>query len=162
MERKNLVFAGGCFWGVQAFARRLPGVLETVCGYANGTLANPTYEQVCTGLTGHAEAVRILYDGSVLSLGELAGELFTILHPAASVPSQYRSGYYYEASGDGQMIQRFLDAQAAAAKGPLYVECEPLTAFHPAEAYHQDYLEHHPGAFCHVDLSRFGIRREAE
>jgi peptide methionine sulfoxide reductase msrA/msrB len=156
MNEKSLTFAGGCFWGVQAFARRLPGVVKTVCGYANGTLPHPSYEDVCTGRTGHAEAVRILYDADMISLNKLAEELFTILHPTCPSPSQYRSGFYYESAEDGLKLTQVFTAHAVAADAPLTVECMPLTAFYPAEDYHQDYLEHHPDAFCHVDLSRFG------
>ena len=162
MEKKCLVFAGGCFWGVQAFARRLPGVLHTTCGYANGTVANPSYEQVCTGQTGHAEAVKILYDDGVISLSELAGELFAILHPNVQAPSQYRSGFYFETEEDGLILKEVFDKQLSAAQTPLIVECGALTAFYPAEAYHQDYLENHPDAFCHVDLSRFQINGKLE
>ncbi len=156
MNMKSLTFAGGCFWGVQAFVRRLPGVVKTTCGYANGTLPQPSYEEVCTGRTGHAEAVRILYDADVIPLAKLAEELFTILHPTAQAPSQYRSGFYYDTDGDGPRLKQVCQARAVAVQAPLTVECVPLTAFYPAEEYHQDYLEHHPDAFCHVDLSRFG------
>jgi peptide methionine sulfoxide reductase msrA/msrB len=157
MNKKSLTFAGGCFWGVQAFARRLPGVVKTTCGYANGTLPHPSYEDVCTGQTGHAEAVHILYDADVIFLPKLAEELFSILHPTSQAPSQYRSGFYYDTAEDRRELTQVWQAHADKAEAPLTVECGPLTAFYPAEDYHQDYLEHHPDAFCHVDLSRFGI-----
>jgi peptide methionine sulfoxide reductase msrA/msrB len=156
MNEKKLTFAGGCFWGVQAFARRLPGIIKTVCGYANGILPNPAYEDVCKGTTGHTEAVQIYYDGAVITLRQLAEELFTIIDPLKKEPPQYRSGFYYDTDADKNILSGICKQHADALGKPLITECEPLTAFYPAEDYHQNYLEHHPDAFCHVDLSRFG------
>ena len=95
---KEIYFAGGCFWGVEEYFSRVPGVLDAVSGYANGAVENPSYEQVCSGVTGHAETVRVTYDPSIISLKTLAEQLFRIIDPLSvnqqgnDVGSQYRTG----------------------------------------------------------------------
>ncbi|MDR1874301.1 MAG: peptide-methionine (S)-S-oxide reductase MsrA [Synergistaceae bacterium] len=157
---REIYLAGGCFWGVEAFIARVPGVAETTVGYANGTTENPTYEQVCHENTGHAEAVRVVYDPRELPLEKLLNALFTIIDPlsenrqGADVGTQYRTGVYTVTPEDVPVAKRVFAAWEAKCGAPLAVELKPLENFYPAEEYHQDYLKKNPNGYCHVDLSR--------
>lgn len=156
MDERMVYLAGGCFWGVEAYLRRLDGVMDTECGYANGHVNDPGYARVCQGDTGHTETVRICYDVGELPLARLLEEFFSIIDPCAQAPVQYQSGVYYEDAADAEVCAAALDALAKAQEQALAVQMCPLTCFFPAEDYHQDYMEKHPDAHCHVDLSRFG------
>ena len=147
------VFAGGCFWGVEAVFENVKGVTEAVSGYAGGKLASPTYEQVSSGLTGHAESVRVTYDPSRVTYGQLLKVFFAVAHDPTQLNrqgpdtgTQYRSAIYY-ANADQQRVAQAYVAQLTQAKAfrrPIVTEISPLKAFYAAEAYHQDYLVHHP------------------
>ena len=156
---RTVYLAGGCFWGTDAYMRRIPGVARTEAGYAQGHLENPDYKAVCTGATGHAEAVKIDYDPARLSLLELLRVFFTIIDPTSlnrqggDVGTQYRTGVYYANIADLPVIQRAFDEIADQNSSPVATEMEPFRCFYPAEDYHQDYLEKNPGGYCHVDLS---------
>lgn len=161
-KEKSIVLAGGCFWGVEGYFRRLPGVLDTEVGYANGRTENPSYEEVCRNNTGHAEAVKILYDVNRISLEELLLHYLRIIDPYSlnrqgnDVGTQYRTGVYYEKdpSEIQRVFQKFLERERA--KGvnrPFRVEVLPLENFYSAEEYHQDYLEKNPMGYCHVNLA---------
>ncbi|MCL2833669.1 MAG: peptide-methionine (S)-S-oxide reductase MsrA [Treponema sp.] len=155
----SIVLAGGCFWGTQAYIRRLKGVLRTSCGYANGNTPNPDYKMVCTGKTGHAEAVRTEYDPDILPLEKLLSEYFKTINPTSvnrqggDTGTQYRTGIYYSAESDKTTAETFIAKEQKKFGRPIAVEVLPLTCFYPAEEYHQDYLEKNPGGYCHVDLS---------
>ena len=160
---REIVLAGGCFWGVQAFLDRVPGVAETEVGYANGSTTNPTYEEVCNGDTGHAEAVRVRYDASRLPLDKLLSAFFAIIDPTSKnrqggdFGTQYRTGVYLAgpwAAEDRAVAERVFAAEAKKREKPLAVELEPLKSFYPAEGYHQKYLEKNPGGYCHVNFDR--------
>ncbi|MCR4817860.1 MAG: peptide-methionine (R)-S-oxide reductase MsrB [Fretibacterium sp.] len=157
-----VVLAGGCFWGVQAFMDRVPGVARTEVGYANGKTENPTYEEVCRGDTGHAEAVYVQYDTTKTSLRTILTAFFSIIDPTSrnrqgnDRGAQYRTGVYL--TGPGAEEDRVIAGEVFASESkkhnkPLAVELEPLSAFYPAEEYHQKYLEKNPGGYCHVDFS---------
>lgn len=156
---REIHLAGGCFWGVEAFMSRIPGVADVVSGYANGRTENPGYEDVCRRNTGHAEAVRVRYDPSVVSLEKMLRAFFRIIDPTArnrqgnDVGSQYRSGVYYTDPADGAVAEAVKAEVQAGYKRPVVTEVEPLRNFYPAEPYHQDYLEKNPGGYCHVDFS---------
>ena len=113
--KKKIYFAGGCFWGTQAYFSLLRGVVNTQCGYANGTAKNPTYEDVCRGNTGHAETVMIEYDDSMIKLDKLLTEFFKTINPTIKnrqgndIGSQYRSGIYYVDDADINTIQEFIE-----------------------------------------------------
>lgn len=160
-------FAGGCFWGVQYFFSLINGVTDTQVGYANGTLANPTYEQVCTGKSGHAETVRVTYDPSVVTLDYLVWLFFHVIDPTSlnrqgnDVGTQYRTGIYYTSEEDGALIREVVEGLALRYPRPVVVEVEPLSSFYPAEAAHQDYLVHNPGGYCHIPASLFSLARRA-
>ena len=155
---REIYFAGGCFWSVEEYFSRIPGVADVVSGYANGTVANPSYEQVCSHTTGHAETVRVTYDSSIISLKTLAEQLFCIINPTSvnrqgnDVGDQYRTGVYYTDEADRAVVQAVFDAEQAKLAKPIAVELEPLSCFYEAEEYHQDYLQKNPGGYCHISF----------
>ncbi len=158
---REVVLAGGCFWGVQAFMDRVPGVVSTKVGYANGVTETPTYQAVCRGDTGYAEAVMVRYDISRLPLQKLLEAFFAIIDPTTinrqggDSGYQYRTGVYLTgptADQDRFVSKMVFDKQAQKYTKPLAVELEPLKNFYTAEEYHQKYLEKNPGGYCHVDF----------
>ncbi len=156
---KTIYLAGGCFWGVQAFFDKLNGILETEVGYANGTIDNPTYEQVCSGKTGFAETVKVIYDDQVIHLNQVLDQLFRIIDPTsfnkqgADVGSQYRTGVYSTNPWDKEIVSLYIRDNQEKYTKKIQVENLPLKNFFAAEEYHQKYLEKNPGGYCHVDLS---------
>jgi len=147
------VFAGGCFWGVEAVFEHVHGVKQAVSGYAGGNALTAHYSVVGTGATGHAESVKVVYDPARVSYGQLLQVFFSVAHDptqldrqAPDVGPQYRSGIFTVDAAQ-QKIARAYIAQLAAAKAfhaPIVTRVEPLKAFYPAEDYHQDYLRLHP------------------
>lgn len=155
-----ITLAGGCFWGLQAYCQRLPGVLSTVSGYANGHHGGPvSYQQVCTGDTGHAEAVQVRYDPQRLPLAHLLQYYFRVIDPLSlnrqgnDIGTQYRTGLYYSDAAELPTLHVALADEARRHSRPLAVELLPLVHFIPAEDYHQDYLDKNPNGYCHIDLS---------
>lgn len=159
--------AGGCFWGAEEYLSRVRGVIATDVGYANGHAASPTYEEVCTGKTGHAETVRVVYDPGVLPLARLLEIYFMAIDPCAvnrqghDVGHQYRTGIYWQQEADLPVISAALEALAATLDQPLAVKAEALTAYWPAEEYHQKYLKKNPGGYCHIPQRMFLVAEEA-
>ena len=147
------VFAGGCFWGVEAVFEHVKGVRSAVSGYAGGDVANPSYEQVSSGDTGHAESVQVVYDPSQVSYGKLLQIFFSVAHDPTQLNrqgpdhgTQYRSAIFYRNAQQQQVADSYIK-QLTAAKTfphPIVTQVARLRAFYPAEAYHQDYLVHHP------------------
>lgn len=158
-NEREIYLAGGCFWGTQGYLRRLPGVVETEVGYANSVKSNPTYEQVCSGNTEAAEAVRVVYDASTLPLPLLLEAYFASINPTNvnhqgnDVGTQYRTGIYWVNDEDEAVARHELDALQSACDAPVAVEALRLENFYPADTVHQDYLIKHPNGYCHVDLS---------
>ncbi len=156
---REIYFAGGCFWGVEEYFSRIPGVVETSVGYANGSTKNPDYRSVCSGRTGHAETVRLLYDPQRVSLATLTRQFFTIINPLSvnrqgnDVGSQYRTGIYYSHAPDREELAALMAEVQAGYQQRLAVELLPLHNYWPAEEYHQDYLKKNPGGYCHIDFS---------
>jgi len=156
---KQIYFAGGCFWGTEAYFSLLKGVIDTECGYANGTTENPSYEEVCYSNTGYAETVLVEYDPSVISIEKLLTEFFKTMDPTTlnrqgnDVGSQYRSGIYYVDEADASTIQNYVSNKQKEYSVPIVTEVSPLLNFYPAEEYHQNYLEKNPGGYCHVNLN---------
>lgn len=150
---QTAVFAGGCFWGIQGVFQHVAGVTEAVSGYAGGTVANPSYEQVSTGRTGHAEAVRVTYDPALVSYGQLLRIFFTVALDPTEVNrqgpdtgTQYRSDLFAETPEQAEVARAYI-AQLDAAhvfRRPIATRVDPAAPFFPAEAYHQDYLALHP------------------
>lgn len=128
-------------------------------GYANGVKENPTYQQVCTGSTGHAETAHVLYDPHQVSLKTLAEHFFRIINPLASnrqgndIGTQYRTGIFYTDQGEQKILQQVLDAEQEKYQQPIVTQMLPLSCYFLAEEYHQDYLEKNPGGYCHIDFS---------
>lgn len=156
---REIYYAGGCFWGVEAYFSRIPGVCDVTVGYANGTTENPTYQEVCSHTTGHAETVRVLYDPGRVSLRTLTEHFFKIINPLTlnqqgnDVGDQYRTGIYYTDEADVETLQAVMDAEQEKYDSPIVVELLPLTCYYLAEEYHQDYLVKNPGGYCHIDFS---------
>ena len=150
--RETATFGGGCFWCLDGAFRQLRGVEEVVSGYAGGRRPNPTYEQVCTGVTGHAEVVQITFDPDEISYRDLLGVLFTIHDPTTlnrqgnDVGTQYRSVIFYH-SPEQERAAREVIAELEAEKvydDPIVTEIAPFTQLYPAEQYHQDYFTNNP------------------
>lgn len=154
--------AGGCFWCLDAVFRGLKGVEQVVSGYAGGTVANPSYEAVCTGRTGHAEVVQVTFDPTVLSYRDLVAVFFGIHDPTtlnrqgADVGTQYRSAIYYH-SAEQERTAREVIAELERDQvfdSPIVTEVAPFTVFYPAEEYHQDYFRRNPGqGYCRAVIA---------
>ena len=156
----NATFGAGCFWGVEAAFKMQKGILKTTVGYTGGIMPNPTYEQVCSGTTGHIEAIEIEYDPQTISYQRLL-DIFWQLHDPTlknrqgnDVGSQYQAAIFYHNQ------QQKLLAEASKAKlqksgqfdRPIQTVIKKAEKFYPAEEEHQRYLEKHPGGYCHIDL----------
>lgn len=155
---KEIVLAGGCFWGVEEYFSRINGVIETKVGYANGHKENPTYEEVCTGLTGHAEAIYIKYEPSKVSLYKLLKKYFEIIDPTVvnrqgpDIGHQYRTGIYYIDSSDVEDIVKVKNEEQIKYEKQIVTEIKELECFYDGEEYHQRYLKKNPGGYCHINL----------
>lgn len=153
---KKIVFAGGCFWGTEAYFNTVYGVLNTKVGYANGNKENPTYEEVCRHNTGFAEVCYIEYDEKVLKLQSLINAFWKIVDPtlkdrqASDVGNQYRTGIYYIDTEDIEIIKKSIEDEQKKYKNKILTEIELLKNFFDAEEYHQKYLEKNPNGYCHI------------
>lgn len=156
---KTIVVAGGCFWGVEAYMSRINGIIETMVGYANGEVKEPTYNQVCGGNTGHAEACLISYDENMISLEIILNKFWGIIDPTVTnrqgpdIGSQYRSGIYYTDKLDLDIILKTVDEVQSKYNKKIVTEIQPLSCFYDAEDYHQKYLQKNPGGYCHINLN---------
>lgn len=155
---KKIVLAGGCFWGVEEFISRIPGVVSTEVGYANGRTLNPTYEDVCYKNTYFAEVCYVTYDENKLSLDSLLDKFWSIINPTTlnrqgpDVGSQYRSGVYYIDEADLDIILKSREKLQQSYDKKIVTEVEPLENYYTAEEYHQKYLKKNPGGYCHIKL----------
>jgi peptide-methionine (S)-S-oxide reductase len=150
---QTMVVAGGCFWGVQGVFQHVKGVREAVSGYAGGAKVDPSYEDVSSGNTGHAESVKITFDPAQISYGELLRIFFAVAHNPTELNyqgpdkgTQYRSDIFFTDSEQEKVAQAYIE-QLTAAKvynGPIVTRVDALQAFYPAEGYHQDFLTRHP------------------
>jgi peptide methionine sulfoxide reductase msrA/msrB len=157
--RSVAILAGGCFWGMEEILRSVPGVLQTDVGYTGGTTQRPSYDQVKTGRTGHAEAVRVVFDPARLSYAELLEKWFFRMHDPTTrsrqgndVGTQYRSAIFVTSEAQrrtAEAVKRRLEASGRW-QAPIVTEIVAAGAFTPAEDYHQDYLQKNPGGYsCH-------------
>jgi peptide-methionine (S)-S-oxide reductase len=151
--QETAVFSGGCFWGIQAVFQHVKGVTSAVSGYTGGEASTAHYEQVSSGSTGHAESVRITYDPSRITYGQLLRVFFSVAHDPTEVDrqgpdegTQYRSMISYANAEQQRIAQAYIDQlnNAKAFSRPIATQVVALKAFYPAEAYHQDYATHHP------------------
>lgn len=154
----EIIVAGGCFWGVEELIRKVPGVVDTEVGYTGGNTLNPTYEDIKTGKTGHAEAVRIRFSSTQISLSQVL-ELFFQLHDPTTrnrqgndVGTQYRSTIFFADEEQRQTAEAVKAKENLSGRWPrpVVTTIEPLTKFFPAESFHQDYLQRNPSGYnCH-------------
>ena len=164
--QRDIWFAAGCFWGAQKFFKMVPGVEFTEVGYVNGWVQNPSYEQVYTDTTGHAECVHVRYNPQKVSLRRLAGLFFKIIDPLSlnrqgeDEGTRYRTGIYYEDERDYEILRREFERQRKALGVEEFpVELLAVTSFYRAEEYHQDYLDKNPGGYCHLSPQKFKLIR---
>ena len=141
---------GGCFWCTEAIYQELPGVVKLESGYAGGASANPTYEQICTGTTGHAEVIRIGFDPAIVSYRKLLEVFFTLHDPTTlnrqgnDVGTQYRSVVFYHSEEQHAIARQVIAEMASVWDAPLVTELSAAPVFYCAEAYHQNYYRQHP------------------
>ncbi len=156
-QRETATLAGGCFWCLEAVFLELKGVEKVVSGYAGGERANPTYQQVCSGETGHAEVVQITFDPAVISYRDLLDVFFTIHDPTTlnrqgyDSGTQYRSAIFYHSPEQQAAAQQAIKEleEGKVWSSPIVTQLEPLISFYPAEEYHQDYFARNPDqAYC--------------
>ncbi|NLM41829.1 MAG: peptide-methionine (S)-S-oxide reductase MsrA [Firmicutes bacterium] len=150
MTQATAVFGGGCFWCMEAVFSELKGVLEVLPGYSGGHVENPTYEQVCTDQTGHAEVVQVTYDPEVVSYEDLLRIFFSTHDPTTlnrqgeDVGTQYRSVIFYASEAERQAAEKIKAEMAPLWDDPIVTEIVPLDRFWPAEEYHRDYFRRNP------------------
>jgi peptide-methionine (S)-S-oxide reductase len=144
------ILGGGCFWCTDAVYKEVKGVTAVESGYTGGSVANPTYEQICTGTTGHAEVVKLHFDPDVISYRELLEIFFTIHDPTTlnrqgnDVGTQYRSVIYYDSPEQLEIAKHVMSEMALVWDAPIVTEIKPVEAYFAAEDYHQNYFENHP------------------
>ena len=150
----KVTFAAGCFWGVEAVFERTEGVEKTTVGYTGGKTKNPTYEQVCTGKTGHAEAVQIIYNPKIITYEQLL-ETFWMMHnptqknrQGPDVGTQYRSAIFYQNQEQKQIAEQSKKQKEKDLGAKIQTEITPAKEFYPAEEYHQKYLKKQDGSIC--------------
>ena len=164
---RDIYLAGGCFWGAEHFFKQLDGVVSTEVGFANGHTVAPTYKEVYTDTTGHAETVHVRYDSGRVGLKFLLRMFFKAIDPTSlnkqgeDEGTRYRTGIYYTDAADLPKIREILDEEQQKVAAPIVVEVQPLQAFYKAEDYHQDYLEKNPDGYCHLPLELFRFAKEA-
>ena len=152
MATQTITLGGGCFWCTEAVLKPLRGVASVTSGYANGSVKNPTYREVCSGRTGHNEVVRVAFDADVIALDDLLGIFFathdptTLNRQGADRGTQYRSGVYFETPEQRDAAERVVADLTAQGifDGDIVTEIVPLDVFYPAEDYHQDYFANNP------------------
>lgn len=156
---EQATLAGGCFWCLEAVYDQLRGVENVQSGYAGGRRPNPTYEQVCTGTTGHAEVTQITYDPAVISFRDLLDVFFTIHDPTTlnrqggDVGTQYRSAIFYHDDEQKRIAEEVINdlSEKKIWEDPIVTQVAPLDVFYPAEDYHRDYFERNPNSgYCRV------------
>ena len=156
---ETALLAGGCFWGMEEILRKIPGVLDTKVGYIGGTVPNPTYKLVCTGITGHAEAVKIIFDPTKITYEAMLGYFFrmhdstTLNRQHNDVGTQYRSAIFYTTDAQKQTAERVKDRvnKSGKFKKPVVTEITQAGEFWPGEDYHQKYLIKNPNGYnCHI------------
>jgi peptide-methionine (S)-S-oxide reductase len=152
-KTETAVFAGGCFWGIQSVFQHVKGVTSATSGYAGGRTNKPSYDEVSSGETGHAESVRVVFDPSVVSYGDLLKVFFSVAHDPTElnrqgpdVGTQYRSALFYTSDAQKQTAEAYIKQlnDAHVYSRPIVTQVAPFKAFFTAEAYHQNYAEEHP------------------
>lgn len=168
---KSIYFAGGCFWGTEHFMKQIQGVKETEVGYANSkptwTGKTVSYKEVCSGMTGLAETVKVVYDPDKVNLRFLVELFFKTIDPTSlnrqgnDRGTQYRTGIYYQDETDGLLLKQMVKELAKNYSKPLVIEILPLRNYFAAEDFHQDYLENNPQGYCHISADLFELAKHA-
>ena len=162
---KKIFLAGGCFWGVQHYLSLIPGIEETVVGYANSDIEAPSYEDLKAHRSSASETVEVSYDENVISLNEILDLFYLIIDPTLldqqghDIGHQYRTGIYYTDKNDCRLIRDSIERLSEKYDRPILTELLPLENFTRAEEYHQDYLYKNPQGYCHVDPKMFEIAK---
>lgn len=151
--KETVVLSGGCFWGIQAVFEHVKGVTKATAGYAGGNVKSPSYEEVSSGDTGHAESVEVVYDPSKITFGQLLKVFFSVAHDPTQLNrqgpdegTQYRSAIFYETPDQQRIAEAYVNqlTDAKTFSGRIVTQIAPFKAFYRAEDYHQDYAVHHP------------------
>jgi len=160
MKRERLVLGGGCFWCIEAVYRRVKGVISAVSGYSGGKRPHPTYENVCSGATGHAEVVEITYDSHIITLSEILDIFFAIHDPTtlnqqgADRGTQYRSVIYYTDEEQKEVVKQSVAKHQKDFSQKIVTEVAVLTHFYPAEEYHQNYYNQNASqGYCQIVIA---------
>jgi len=159
---EQATFAAGCFWGVESIFKQVKGVVETTVGYTGGTYTNPTYRDVCTGITGHVEAVMVKYDPKIVSYEELLTIFWRAHNPTTpnrqgpDVGTQYRSMIFYNGEAQRKAAEKSKEDfdRSGVYSNKAVTQIVPASIFYEAEDYHQDYFEKHQGRSCHILRSK--------
>jgi peptide-methionine (S)-S-oxide reductase len=161
-KKESIVIGGGCFWCIEAVFSRVKGVVSAISGYAGGSVANPTYEQVCGGKTGHAEVTEISFDTEAISLESILHIFFTVHDPTTmdrqgnDVGTQYRSAIFYANEEQKLVAEKIIReiSDQLIYDNPIVTELKPLDTFYPAEEYHQHYFKKNPeAAYCQIVIA---------
>jgi methionine-S-sulfoxide reductase len=161
MKTEEAIFAAGCFWGVQDYFDQVPGVVETEVGYTGGHVDNPSYQQVCTHRTGHAEATRVVFNPSKVSYGALLKQFFHMHDPTQlnrqgpDIGDNYRSAVFYKDENQKQAAIKLIDelSKSGKYKKPIVTTLEPAAKWWPAEDFHQKYTQKTGIGACHINYS---------
>lgn len=165
---KEIWLAGGCFWGTEEYISRISGVITTATGYANGNIAFPSYEQVCSGATGFAETIYVAYEPTSISLVFLLEVYYQSINPlslnqqGSDIGSQYRTGIYYTDPDDVGIIEKSIEQLEQKLKEKVAIEHQELMNFYLAETYHQRYLQKNPHGYCHISPELFSYADTAK
>ncbi|MEW6527422.1 MAG: bifunctional methionine sulfoxide reductase B/A protein [Spirochaetota bacterium] len=156
---EQVILGGGCFWGVEAYFKKVEGVIDTAVGYSGGTTQNPDYKAVCSGTTGHAETVLVTFDPTIITLEKILKHFYAIHNPSTpnrqgpDIGSQYRSAIFFISDKQKHTIDEIVSKLKA--KGiAVTTEITKAKNFYKAEEYHQDYLTKNPGGYCHINLNK--------
>lgn len=156
---EKIILAGGCFWGVQAYFDQLKGILSTSVGYIDGNMRHPTYEIVCSEVSGHAEACEIVYDETIITLEAILEHFLRFVNPFSTnrqgndFGRQYRSGIYYESEAEKNRVISYLKTTFKDDYDRVRIQVKEAKDYDLAEERHQKYLEKNPYGYCHVDLN---------
>ena len=154
--KKEIYLAGGCFWGVEAYYQLVDGIITTNVGYANGNKANPTYEEVCSGIYKHTETVKIEYHSDKITLEKILEHFLRFVNPYSinrqgnDIGIQYRSGVYFTSKDDELIVKSYFNRVVGKTHK---IEVLPLKNYYESEDYHQSYLIKNPSGYCHVNLN---------